>query len=438
MRLFHPKYRRTSEHRSVWLVCEKWMAVHVPTIYFLILYKGAYAPARGNVDSGFSAIHRNRTNFRCRNTRQKEIIMAFFFKKNPNESRYPGGKKHWAEVIKNSGPGDLLIWKQPEEDFNTNSTLIVMPGEMAVFVNGGNVEQVFDSGTYKLTTQNYPFISRLVNAFTGGISIFNCVVYFVKTAHTTEIKWGTDSPIQVRDKLLGIATKLKARGAYRVNVGNPAKFLGKMIGNNFESMHHSELVNFFVSEFQSKIKSTVASAINESNTEILGIDARLDEISDLIKPYFQEVLNDYGLNCVSFAISAIDIDDSELRQKYDEIGIEAIAKMRHAQADRAVMDTLGDRWAQQQSVNIMSTMAEGTKDGGGGLAEAGMGLGMGMAAGGMFGGMAQQMFAPMQNAAQPTQEDPVEVLTKLKKMLDAGLIEQSEYDAKKAEILSRM
>ena len=72
-----------------------------------------------------------------------------------------------------------------------------------------------------------------------------------------------------------------------------------------------------------------------------------------------------------------------------------------------------------------------------------MGMGMGMAAGNMFGGMAQQMFAPMQPmqqaaATQPAAEDPMETLAKLKKMLDAGLIEQAEYDAKKAEILSRM
>lgn len=38
----------------------------------------------------------------------------------------------------------------------------------------------------------------------------------------------------------------------------------------------------------------------------------------------------------------------------------------------------------------------------------------------------------------PAQEDPVAVLSKLKKMLDAGLIQASEYDAKKTEILSRM
>ena len=96
-----------------------------------------------------------------------------WFGRNPNETAYVGGKKHWTDVIKNSGSGDLLIWRQPEEDFNTNSTLIVMPGEAAIFVNSGVIEQVFkESGTYKLSTENYPFISRLRNAFSGGISTF--------------------------------------------------------------------------------------------------------------------------------------------------------------------------------------------------------------------------------------------------------------------------
>ena len=45
------------------------------------------------------------------------------------------GARHWTNVIKNSGPGGLLLWRQPEEDFNTDSTLVVMPGESAVFVS---------------------------------------------------------------------------------------------------------------------------------------------------------------------------------------------------------------------------------------------------------------------------------------------------------------
>ena len=74
--------------------------------------------------------------------------------------------------------------------------------------------------------------------------------------------------------------------------------------------------------------------------------------------------------------------------------------------------------------------------------------------------MAQQMFAPISNqkvqktnqsqsaaerfapkteqSTNSSVEDPIEILSKLKKMLDAGLIEESEYNAKKAEILERM
>lgn len=387
------------------------------------------------------------------------------FRKNPNEVAYTEGKKHWAEVIKNSGPGELLIWRQPEEDFNTNSTLIVMPGEEAIFIKGGTVEQTFDNGTYKLSTENYPFISRLRNAFTGGVSTFNCVVYFVRKAHSVEIRWGTDSPIQVRDKMLGIATKLRARGAYKVQIGDPVKFLEKLIGNNVFYQTQEELNKYFINEFQSKIKSVIARAINESDTEILGIDSRLDELSDTIEPFMQEILDDYGLKCVKFTVAAVDIDDDELRRRYDEIGIDAIAKMRNAQADKAVMGILGNDWGKQQAANILGNLS--MNPGAGGVAAAGAGMGMGMAAGGAFGSMAQQMFAPMSNSVpvqqpqpfqqapsgrfsqapqgnntqtppSPSQEDPMEVLGKLKRMLDAGLIEQSEYDAKKSEILSRM
>lgn len=386
------------------------------------------------------------------------------FRKNPNEVAYSGGKKHWADVIKNTGPGELLIWRQPEEDFNTNSTLIVMPGEEVIFIKGGTVEQTFESGTYKLSTENYPFISRLRNAFTGGVSTFNCVVYFVRKAHSMEIRWGTDSPIQVRDKVLGIATKLRARGAYKVQIENPVKFLEKLIGNNVPVQLQEELNKYFINEFQSKIKSVIARALKESNTEILGIDARLDEFSEIIEPYMQEILEDYGLKCVKFSIAAIDIDDDELRRKYDEIGMDAIAKMRGAQADKAVMGILGDDWGRQQAANILGDLAN--NPGAGGVAAAGAGMGMGIGAAGAFGSMAQQMFSPMsgninQQPQQPVQsapsgrftqkgasmnsatnsssaEDSLETLSKLKKLLDAGLIEQSEYDAKKAEILNRM
>jgi len=375
--------------------------------------------------------------------------------KNENESAYVGGKKHWADVIKNSGDGNLLIWRQPEEDFNTNSTLIVMPGEEAIFIKGGTIEQTFENGTFKLSTNNYPFISRLRNAFTGGVSTFNCVVYFVGKAHSMEILWGTDSPIQVRDKFLGIATKLKARGAYKVQVGNPVLFLEKLVGNNVPCQTQNDLNLFFRNEFQSKIKSCIARAANESTQELLGIDARLDEFSDSISPFIEEILGDYGLKLVKFTVAALDIDDDVLRRRYDEIGMEAIEKLRIAQADKSVMGVMGEDWGRQQAATILRDLAN--NPGAGGVAAAGAGLGMGMAAGGVFGGMAQQLFSPMQQ--QPIQqplpqqpsgrftqksatdeqpkEDPVAKIKQLKEMLDIGAISQGEFDTIKQEILNK-
>ncbi|MCD7929384.1 MAG: SPFH domain-containing protein [Clostridiales bacterium] len=315
--------------------------------------------------------------------------------KNPNETAYLGGKKHWTDVIKNTGSSNALIWRQPEEDFNTNSTLIVMPGEEAIFIKGGVIEQVFENGTYKLSTENYPFISRLRNAFSGGISTFNCVVYFVRTAHSMELLWGTSSPIQVRDKMLGIATKLRARGSYKIQISNASKFLTKLVGNNDNFVGQQELIDdFFANEFQGKIRSKITRHLNETQSELLGIEDRIEEIAESITPFIAESFEEYGVRIVKFSIASMEIIDDEIRRKYDEIGMANIEKLRRAQADKGVMEILGDDWARQQGTEILHTMAGNT--GAGGVAAAGAGLGMGVAAGGAFSGISQQIFAPPQ------------------------------------------
>jgi len=391
--------------------------------------------------------------------------------KNPNEVAYVGSEKHFADVIKNSGDGDLLIWRQPEEDFNTNSSLIVMPGEEAIFIKDGVIEKVFDKGTYKLSTENYPFLSRLRNALTGGISTFNCVVYFVRKAHSAEILWGTNSPIQVRDKLLGITTAIKAHGSYKIQVENPTVFLEKLVGNNIPFQTQTDINKYFSNEFQSKIKTELTKAVNETTDELLGIESRLEELSEMIEPSFINILDAYGLKCIRFVISALQIDENELRRKYDEIAMgviekvrfadaDVLAKVRNAQGDEEVFRILGEKWGKLRAAEILNNLAN--NPGAGGVAATGAGIGMGFAAGNAFGNLAGQMFTPMNpqtqspNKGQQPQsdssaksrftskdagsnsEDPMETLKKLKNLLDAGLIAQSDYDEKKEEILKRM
>lgn len=349
-----------------------------------------------------------------------------FFKKNPNESDYVHEKKHWTDVIKNSGNSNLLLWRQPEEDFNTNSTLIVMPGERAIFVKGGKIEEVFEAGTYQLTTDNYPFISRLKNAFSGGISVFNCVVYFVRDVSGYEIKWGTDSPINVRDNILGIATKLRARGAYKVKIDNPVTFLTVFSGST-DSVTQDSLKSFFKEEFLSTIKSNLSNYLQEREIELLGIDSKLEELSNNLTPNIAKKLLPYGLKLQKFSISAIDIEDSQLRQRFDNVGMSAYEKIRNAQSDKAVLETLGTDWQKIKSVDIMREMA---KNG----STIGADIGTGLGSIGAFATVSQSVITEPTLSA----EDPVVRLEKLKKMLDIGLITQKEFDSKKVDILKNL
>lgn len=352
--------------------------------------------------------------------------MGLFNNKNPNESAYVGGKKHWADVIKNSGDGNLMIWRQPEEDFNTNSTLIVMPGEEAIFVKGGVIEQSFTNGTYKLSTQNYPVISRLRNAFSGGISTFNCVVYFVRTAHSQEIEWGTMSPIQYYDDTFG-NLNVKSYGAFKVHIDNGAKFLTKLLGNNVDFETQQGLKKYFANEFQMHIVNSLSQTLDRlkaSGKVIFETVRNTVEIAAKIEPHIASIIEKYGLKLDAFSVASCKAtsEDPEIQKMI---------------TDRARMNYLGQNWAAQQQVDILKDVAK--TPGSGGIASAGAGLGLGMAAGGIFGGMGQQTMQGQTIQNPSTGGNPImEKLTQLKEMLDMGIISQEDFDAKKSEILSRM
>ncbi|MBQ8618689.1 MAG: SPFH domain-containing protein [Clostridia bacterium] len=303
-----------------------------------------------------------------------------FFKKNPNEVHYVEGKKHWIDVIKNTGRADLLIWKQPEEDFNTNSRVVVMPGEVAIFVHKGRIEQILESGTHKLSTENYPFISRLPNQFSGGISTFNCVVYFVKCSDTKEILWGLPTPIQVRDPIHGVSTRLQVRGSYKVSISDPSKFLTDMIGGRLGELSEDGLKDYFSNQLQMNVRSLISQFVKNANAEVLGICEYQMEIAHLLSPYISQMFAPYGLKLINFSIAALDIpEDDPYRQKLES-----------AYADHGSLRVLGEDWARLRSAEILEKLAE--NPGAGGVASMGAGMGMSMAAAPVFANLAQQMF----------------------------------------------
>jgi len=381
------------------------------------------------------------------------------FKKNPNETAFAGGKKNWSEVIKSPDTGNLLMWRHPGEDFNTNTTLVVGQGEKAIFVKGGTVEQVFDYGTYKLSTENYPFISRLRNVATGGISAFNCVIYFVSMAISREIEWGTPGPFIVFDKKIRQSVEITGFGTYNVRMKSPTVFLKEILAKKGDDFHPDELNDYIRGRMTQAIVTRIKNRLKEKDEMIFEVISDLDDFSEAISPFVNEELEKFGMELDNFAIARLKPSD-EVMQAYNEMNrqgaweAQKMVDIAHGQV--GVMQTLGENWGAQQSVDIMKTMAA-NPGAGGAMASAGAGLGMGIAGAGMFGGMGQQtMMNPMQQqpmmqqtpapeAAPPAQppesggqDDPMTALKKMKDMLDMGLIDQADFDAKKAEILSRM
>ena len=353
------------------------------------------------------------------------------FEINPNESSYVHGKKHFTDVIKNSGPGELLIWKQPEEDFNNNSILIVNPGEQAIFIKNGEIIKAFTNGRYVLSTENYPFISRIRNAFTGGISSFNCFVYFIREADSKEIKWGTDSPIQVRDKFWGIRTDIRARAIYKIKIVNPPLFLSKLIGNNIPFETQDGLYKYFNGELTGKIKTIVAKHLNSIEKELIGLDLYLDELSNALKPIISELFENYGLDCVAFQFVALDIDTS----KYDAIDSSQIGRIeaqRKAQGQKDIMDILGDKWGTQQSVDILKEAAANQ-----GTAGILTGIGLGTNAGNMINDISHVQLQTLETQ-KSFLEDPKLKLKHAKEMLEEQLITQEDYDDIKKTILEQL
>ena len=287
-------------------------------------------------------------------------------------------------VIKNDGPTRALFWKHPKVNFRTGSQLIVRESEDAIFVRGGIIYEVFPGGTYSLTTDNYPFIDGIRAMFSGGENAFRCEVYFVNKVDKLDLKWGTDSPIQVRDPVYGIATQIISRGSFTIRVSDSKKFVLKFVGGSGIVVADDAVQKRFRAMFVQNVKSSIAAAVMESNAEILGIASRLNELAEKIAHKAAPALEEYGLELVNFYIAAVDVPEDAPGRR----------QLESAMAQRAEFAILGENWQKVQDRDIMMTIAKSC-----GTVGMGAGIGFGMAAMGRFGALGGQIAVP--GAATP-------------------------------------
>lgn len=126
---------------------------------------------------------------------------------------------------------DTMVWRFPrfENEIKHGAQLVVRQSQLAVFVDRGEIADVFAPGSYRLTTGNLPVLTTLMGWKYGFQSPFKSEVYFVNTRNFTNLKWGTKSPVILRDPEFG-PIRLRAFGTYVVRVADPARFLKEIVG----------------------------------------------------------------------------------------------------------------------------------------------------------------------------------------------------------------
>ena len=341
-------------------------------------------------------------------------------------------KKQFIDILQWTETGDgTLAWRYPMQDMEIQNggQLVVRESQMALFVNEGQVADLFGPGTHRLTTQNLPVLTDLKNWDKLFESPFKSDVYFFSTRQQIDQKWGTPQPITIRDKEFG-AVRLRAFGNYAWRIADPKKFYTEISGTR-DAYNVAELDG----QLRGLIMQNIATGIAQSGVPFLDLAANQQAFAQALAGALGPAMEAYGLKLEATTVQSISLPD-ELQKVLDQkIGMGMVG---------------GDmgKFMQYQTAQAIPKMAEGVAAGGdaGGLAGAGLGMGAGVAMGQI---LAQNMQSALQGgapAAGPAAAAPVGVkpedvmatLEKLGELKTKGILTEDEFNAKKAELLKKL
>jgi membrane protease subunit (stomatin/prohibitin family) len=269
--------------------------------------------------------------------------------------------KQFIDVIQWTEPEDgILAYRYPMEDMEIQNggKLTVRDSQMAVFVNEGRIADVFGPGLYTLSTQTLPILTYLMNWDKAFKSPFKSDVYYFSTRLQTNQRWGTPTPITVRDKDFGMV-RMRAFGIYSWRISDPRLFYQKITGTR--DIYH-------VADLDGQLRNTIIGRMTglfaNSGVPFLDLAANQTEMSQRMQTETQPVFADLGLALDSFVVENVSLPD-ELQKLLDQ---------------RIGMNMVGDmnKYTQFQVAQSIPIAAANEGSGAAGI---GVGLGAGMAMG---------------------------------------------------------
>lgn len=275
-------------------------------------------------------------------------------------------KSQFVEVIEwTDDSNDLMVYRFEDgsREINMGAQLTVRESQVAVFVNEGQLADVFTPGRYELTTENMPILTVLKSWKHGFKSPFKSEVYFVNTRQFTDQKWGTSNPVMMRDVDFGIM-RIRGFGIFSFRVADAAVFLRQVFGTKSE---------FSVEGINGQLRKTLVSlfseVLGEAKIPALLLASQYSELSRLIADRAKEDFTQLGLELVRLYVENISLP-------------EEVEKAIDAQSSMSAVGDLG-RYTQFQTASAIGKAADRPA---GGLDGAGIGVGLGVGA-----AMAQSM-----------------------------------------------
>lgn len=233
--------------------------------------------------------------------------------------------------------------------------LTVREGQVAVFVNEGQIADVFEPGMYELETNNLPILTTIQNWPHGFESPFKAEVYFFNTRQFLDFKWGTKNPVMVRDPEFS-AARLRAYGTYSIRITDAVCFLKEVVGTDGR-FTTDEITN----QLRNLIVSNFSSIVGESGIPLLDLAANYDDLGEFITARIQPAFSSYGITLNNLTVENISLPP-EVEKALDK---------------RTSMGVIGDlkKYMQYQTAEAMEAAAKNPSGGG----SEGIGMGMGIA-----------------------------------------------------------
>jgi membrane protease subunit (stomatin/prohibitin family) len=224
-------------------------------------------------------------------------------------------------------------FERHDNEIKMGAKLVVREGQMAAFVNEGQLADVFGPGTYTLSTQNLPVLSTLKGWKYLFDSPFKAEVYFMNTVTMANRKWGTSNPVMMRDAELGVV-RIRAFGLMAWRIEDAKVFFKAFVGTKSD-IRSDELDP----QIKSLVVSGLSDALGEAKISAYDLAAKYLELGLAVQKTLAGKMAEFGLSCQQFVVENISLppEVEKIIDKRTSMGVvgNTAAYMQFNLADKA-------------------------------------------------------------------------------------------------------